>query len=351
MRAINVGMVMDAVSKVIDAGTPKAPTLGPVQHSSVVAPRSAKANTFLHSGDLGDIIYGMPAMRDSGGGVLYLMSTPEITKPMTQARFDAVAPLIKAQKYIDDVRWWRGESISHNFAQFRSRYKRTVNLSETQAVFIGTDPKGWAKPWLEVQAATNDRVIIHRSPRYHSHWFPWRAILDHFKSKVLYCGVKDEFEAFVALYGPVDFYQPKDFLELGKIIAGSALFIGNQSSPYAVAEGLKHRSIQETFEDVPDVRFPRDNAAFVMGDVIQFRDGDYTLELRNPYSYWRTENASRPVTVHGHRIDWIRTSQIAGAWRGVCATNRGDEIAFLQASVGKGVSEISREEYELATST
>ena len=30
------------------------------------------------------------------------------------------------------------------------------------------------------------------------------------------------------------------------MIADSAIFIGNQSSPYAIAEGLKHPSIQET---------------------------------------------------------------------------------------------------------
>ena len=58
-------------------------------------------------------------------------------------------------------------------------------------------------------------------------------------------------------------YTPtKNFLEVAQLIAGSKLFIGNQSAPYAVAEGLKHNSILEVTLPSPDCIYERDNGRY-----------------------------------------------------------------------------------------
>src|SRR2546430_16669588 len=60
---------------------------------------------FYHSGDLGDIIYALPAIRALGGGTLYL--GPEIRLPFkvrtrqqfNWTSFEALAPLLRFQPY------------------------------------------------------------------------------------------------------------------------------------------------------------------------------------------------------------------------------------------------------------
>jgi hypothetical protein len=54
----------------------------------------------------------------------------------------------------------------------------------------------------------------------------------------------------------------KDYLELAIAINSSECFIGNQSSANCVAEGLKHRTIQEVCLWTPDCIYKRDNATF-----------------------------------------------------------------------------------------
>jgi len=49
-------------------------------------------------------------------------------------------------------------------------------------------------------------------------------------------------------------------LVLGKVIAGCQLFVGNQSSPYAIAEGLKKATVQEMSTECPNCVFVRTNA-------------------------------------------------------------------------------------------
>jgi hypothetical protein len=44
--------------------------------------------TFLHGGDLGDVIYALPAIRALGGGCLYLSEANYGREPLTAARRD-----------------------------------------------------------------------------------------------------------------------------------------------------------------------------------------------------------------------------------------------------------------------
>jgi hypothetical protein len=68
-----------------------------------------------------------------------------------------------------------------------------------------------------------------------------------------------EHEAFTKTVGPIEHYPTADYLELARVIAGCSLFIGNQSCPYAMAEGLKKNAILESFYHAPDCQFSRPN--------------------------------------------------------------------------------------------
>jgi hypothetical protein len=51
----------------------------------------------------------------------------------------------------------------------------------------------------------------------------------------------------------IEFLRTDNYLQLAQVIQGSLMFIGNQSSPYAVAEGLKVRRVLEVFSKLPNV--------------------------------------------------------------------------------------------------
>jgi ADP-heptose:LPS heptosyltransferase len=52
---------------------------------------------------------------------------------------------------------------------------------------------------------------------------------------------------------------------LAKLIEGSAIFIGNQSSPFWIAASLNHPAIQETSPDIPD-------------SIVPYKDTHYSID-------------------------------------------------------------------------
>jgi hypothetical protein len=88
--------------------------------------------TFRHSGDLGDIIYSLPAIKELGGGILYLNTNKTTPKyPGTPTKFsekgaEILKPLLLKQSYIQDVKLWDGENIDFDLpdkTEFNDRYQ------------------------------------------------------------------------------------------------------------------------------------------------------------------------------------------------------------------------------------
>ena len=86
--------------------------------------------------------------------------------------------------------------------------------------------------------------------------------MDFYGDRLLFIGVPHEYRDFSGEFGLVEYLPTQNFLEIAQAIAGSLLFIGNQSSPMAVCEGLKHPSIQETSLDPADCIYKRSNAQY-----------------------------------------------------------------------------------------
>ena len=74
-----------------------------------------KLKTFKHSGDLGDIIFSLPCIKEKGGGILYLDPEGGEQEPvvswsqynrtkLNQNSIDFIKPLLEVQKYIKEVR-------------------------------------------------------------------------------------------------------------------------------------------------------------------------------------------------------------------------------------------------------
>jgi hypothetical protein len=113
------------------------------------------------------------------------------------------------------------------------------------------------------------KVVFARSSRYHHPTFPWKEMLERYREEAIFVGTSEEHELFVKSVGAVPFVATKNILELSIIIANSKLFIGNLSLPYALAEGFKVNSIQETSPMILNCIYPRPNAQyFIDGDLV-----------------------------------------------------------------------------------
>ena len=219
---------------------------------------------FKHSGLSGDLIYGLCAVKAMGGGEILLSREPAFPgQVLTDDAIASLEPLLKAQPYISGVRMYQGERQVVDLDVFRDTLTEKDNLADRHLVPFGLDRRFRDGPWLMVSdpvRVDGRPVVLHRTPRYQDACFPWQEVIATYRDVASFIGFPDEYRAFVAQFGPIPYVPTRDLLEVARIIAGSGLFIGNQSSPYAIAEGLKVHTIQETAPGYPNCIFQRPNA-------------------------------------------------------------------------------------------
>lgn len=253
--------------------------------------------TFYHSGDFGDIIYALPTIQRLGGGKLHLGPEMRLSRQtqtretMSPAKLEMIYDLLKCQEYIDDViytpnypnvRWdlnlFREYCMTFQSGRYweREGFDRTRSLSEIHLYTFDLERGDETKPWLRADVpweVDGKPIVIHRSHRYRNEAFPWKKLVDQHGDRMVFTGLKSEHNDFVKEVGYVDFFYVDNLLELARVIAGAKVFIGNQSCPYAIAEGMKKNTIQETWLVDPNCLFDRPNAIFG-------RNSDVTLPER-----------------------------------------------------------------------
>lgn len=246
----------------------------------------SRRNVFYHSGDFGDIIYAMPTVKAMGGGNLVIGPEMklgfEVTtrQKFTQAIFDVIAPLLAIQPYLNDVQFSASmpADVDVDLNRFRRYFieepelrrqgERKLNLAETHLWTFRQALTNCTKPWLIVDKSEviPDRpVLIHRSARWRNNIFPWDKVLKAHGHHAAFIGLETEYAEFTEMWGHIcrlPFVKTTNFLELARLIAGSKLFVGNQSAPYAIAEGLKKNTLQEVWPEGPNCLFPRENAYY-----------------------------------------------------------------------------------------
>lgn len=228
-----------------------------------------KSLTVTSSGDLGDICVLLSVLNEIGCKHTLLLGDFGMTKGIVK-RIPVIKPLVDAMPYIKECREWKdGDKADWRSENFRSGYhSREQNLVTSHAnhgIANKVIPSGvyGKEQWIEVEPTPIAKVIVARSMRYNNQFFPWKKIVDHYSVDIAFVGTQEEYGVFCNLYGKVDYYPTPDLLCVAQAIAGSQLFIGNQSSPMAIAEGLKHNSIQETCLHIPDCVYRRPNAQHV----------------------------------------------------------------------------------------
>lgn len=209
--------------------------------------------TVKHSGNIGDIIYGLPAVKHmheiSGEPVFYYLN-----EKWMGGQLPAITRLLEHQYYIKGTKTYDGEKVDYDLDLFRHTsglhnlaerhllpFDFPLELIDQQSLFIDNNLFNFPKY----------NVVINRTIRYLNEDFPWKNLLENEYKDYSNCfiGHKNEYNIFMNKFHfkrKIDFLETKDLLEAAWVIKQSDIFIGNCSSPYAIAEGMKHKTIQET---------------------------------------------------------------------------------------------------------
>src|SRR5205823_3825912 len=124
------------------------------------------------------------------------------------------------------------ENITHDVALFRTIFWKPPmeSLAQWQGRYFGLSIPETPEPWLKVDAPKHDRIVIGRTSRYNTYFFPWRLIVEQYGKELLFLGLPEEYHQFQSqTTQKIDYAPTNNLLEATKLIAGSKMFIGNQS--------------------------------------------------------------------------------------------------------------------------
>lgn len=230
---------------------------------------------YYHSGNLGDIIYGLYAIRehcgDQGAELIigpcqHGTGANSLSAPITKAQYEMLLPLLKTQSWLKRVRWTDYYPIAeevHDMNGFRKVWARRHTLGIktlclAQFFHLGIRHKfDESEAWMDIEpnGMNVGRVIIHRSARWRQDEEMWRTLTRSFRDRLLFVGLPEEYYDFENKFGPVSFWKVTNFLEMAQLIADNEGFVGNQSFPCALAIAMGQCVIQEQSSASPDCDF------------------------------------------------------------------------------------------------
>lgn len=217
---------------------------------------------FLSSG-AGDAIYSLPTVRDLGGGTFVYGGTKEL--------YLALKPLLEAQPYIKECKHISETELPIGFINlelFRTsplgNKAHLVNLFRDafKLPFYDFEKQGG---WLNIDHSIDNIVVVNVTPRYRDKIFDktkgWKRQINtlnkFYKGRVLFLGDIKDYAKFIEHNNlltftserEITYIETKDFLQAAKIIAGSEIFFGTQSSLLAIRQGL---GLSYRFEQSPN---------------------------------------------------------------------------------------------------
>jgi GT2 family glycosyltransferase len=230
--------------------------------------------TFKHSGKLGDIVYSLPAVRALGGGSIYIAPEPRLGFTEDHAR--SILPLLEAQPYVDKASLWDGQSVDDDLDRFRRcAAPEITNLADQHLFAFDLPAAERDRAWLQVEEKGPRRqAVFNLSPHHHGITAFWPECRKLFPDAI-FVGLAQDHQAFQYMYGEIAHVPTEDLLALAQVIASADVFVGNQSAPYAIAEGLKVPCIQQTDPKAPNAIFDRPDARQIRGEAELEELGDF----------------------------------------------------------------------------
>lgn len=200
---------------------------------------------YEHAGDLGDVIYqAVPAMRYACGDLCLWRAPKMVREPFCREKVERVRSFFELQPGVGKVYFRdtpeRDDFINVSLDAWRKKpVPRTQTLTDCALLSLRRDPWKHDESWLVVDGAESVApFVFNRTPRYNTPDFPWKAVADKWRSEAVFVGTEREHSNFQAMFGKVKYHPTPTLLDLARVIAGCRLFVGNQSTPLALAHGL-----------------------------------------------------------------------------------------------------------------
>lgn len=236
--------------------------------------------TLLHFGSLGDIVYSISTARAlfeshrrpvnfviAWGGKFAehdLMIHPFERYWIDETRAMQVAELLRYQPWYEDVHvvdYETGRSILagpdradvHHVYAGGILFKTGCPLPEHQFVNLGVHTDLSVR-WIDlpgevpkVAQFASPPIIVARSQRYHNQFVSYRSLLPYADQHPTYfVGLPTEYEAFCRDFGAfLPHLHTETVMDLAHVIDQAGMFVGNQSMPYVLSDGLKTPRVLE----------------------------------------------------------------------------------------------------------
>lgn len=228
--------------------------------------------TFRHAGDLGDVLYALPVLRalcNGDKGALLIEAANYTRQLLIPDNWCGIDRLLREQPYIGDVRpYSQGTPVSYNLNDFRARLFTAVrhglgkdkHLTHWVCESHGVPFTCMDAPWLQVEQPIEAAPVVfvragagrQSHQVYQNNAFPWHFVWEKYHKEAVFVGTPTEHEIFCATCGKVPHYKTENLFEAARVIAGCKLFVGNQTSTHAIAEGMKKRIVLEVWKEGPN---------------------------------------------------------------------------------------------------
>ena len=235
--------------------------------------------TFLHSGNSGDILASLPAIREfynktgikpilflrKGVKAFYYEGATHPVKNETgepvmlnEKMIEMLMPLLKSQPFLEDVKEWVDEEIGCDLDGIRETNVGMPSLSINRWYFYVFPDLACdlTKRWLTVPDLEKDlakgKIIITRTERYTNPNIDY-FFLKRFEDELIFSGTMREYNIFCMTYDlNIKKLSVDNFLTLAQAIKQSRFHITNQTMANQISTGLLHPSILEVCTFAPN---------------------------------------------------------------------------------------------------
>lgn len=229
-----------------------------------------KIISFLHSGDMGDIIAGLGAVKefcekenakariilDTTGGIF--CNDPELNKfiylsnakkglKFNDSNYNFLKPLIESQPYVYSVEKYSNQTdIDYNLNLFRKEFANIQNLLYAHQKTLGL-PIGFKGKWLFYPNQTIEdkiEILVSRSSRYQSSHLFFASNEYLLASKGRFIGTDFEYNLFKDCFRFVPVrYDVSNALDCLRAVSNSNTILVNSTLMFWIALGFNHPNI------------------------------------------------------------------------------------------------------------
>ncbi len=222
-----------------------------------------KELNFLHSGHAADVINSLPVIKklsethvcnlyiNLNKPIKFYYKHPAGKFYINNNIYRMLEPLLKKQKYLNNVEVYKNQNIDINFDLIRDLPINLLFDNATYATILTGVQPDLTKSFIEADYHDEhkNKIIIQRTFRYRNQFINYKFLNDY--DNLLFVGTNDEYNDLKKSVSKLKFHDCKNFLDMANIVNSSKFVIANSSITFPIAEGLQIPRLLESCPDFP----------------------------------------------------------------------------------------------------